>query len=108
MVCVLPGRPETLASFCRWVNILINELFPTFERPIKAYSGLSGAGHLVKSVLLVRNSASLICISLFFLVIIFVLRNDRPGFNFLFQNFRISQIKQFGLHSGFHINHFGS
>ena len=44
MVCVLPGVCDTLANDFRLVSILINDDFPTLERPIKAYSGLSASG----------------------------------------------------------------
>jgi len=39
MVIVLPGFEEIFASFFFPVSIFINDDLPTFERPIKAYSG---------------------------------------------------------------------
>jgi hypothetical protein len=44
------------------VNIFINEDFPTFDLPIKAYSGKRSLGHLLTSELLITNSAVLIFI----------------------------------------------
>src|SRR5690606_747352 len=41
---VLPGLPEVLARLLRSVSILIKEDFPTFERPINAYSGSGSLG----------------------------------------------------------------
>jgi len=41
---------------------LINELFPTFDRPMKANSFLVGAGHSLSSVDDFTNSALLIFI----------------------------------------------
>ena len=49
------------------VNILIRLDFPTFERPIKAYSGKMPAGHFFTSVLLITNSALVISIFLSFI-----------------------------------------
>lgn len=57
MVCVLPGVDDVLARLFRFVSIFIKDDLPTFDRPMKANSGLSGAGHLATSVLLIRNSA---------------------------------------------------
>lgn len=62
MSCVLPGVAEVLAIDFRLHSILIKEDLPTFERPINAYSGISGFGHFSKLVLLTTNSASLIII----------------------------------------------
>jgi len=39
---------------------LINEDFPTLERPIKAYSGKGDCGHFSTSELLIINRAVLI------------------------------------------------
>lgn len=44
MICVLPGVEEILAKPFIPQSILIKEDFPTLERPIKAYSGLSAGG----------------------------------------------------------------
>ncbi len=41
---VLPGVFDVLASLDWFVSILMSEDLPTFDRPIKAYSGLSGVG----------------------------------------------------------------
>ena len=60
MVWVLPGVDDVLARFLRCVSILIKDDLPTFERPIKANSGLSGMGHLLTCVLLIINSADVI------------------------------------------------
>ena len=48
------------------VNMLINDDFPTFDRPIKAYSARSGGGHLATSLLLTINFASLISTNNYF------------------------------------------
>jgi len=45
IICVFPGFVEILANPFVWDITLIKEDFPTLERPIKAYSGLSGLGH---------------------------------------------------------------
>ena len=64
MSMVFPGVEEVIASPLRPVNILMRLDFPTFERPIKAYSGNVPAGHFSTSVLLMTNSA--FDISIFF------------------------------------------
>jgi hypothetical protein len=51
---------EVLARFFLPVNILINEDFPTFDRPMKANSGFPSVGHFAISVFEMRNVASLI------------------------------------------------
>ena len=43
--CVFPGVELVLANAFRPVNILISELLPTLERPMKVYSGRSASGH---------------------------------------------------------------
>lgn len=54
---VFPGVADTLASaFCS-VNKLIKEDLPTLERPMNAYSGRSGAGHLEILGLLIKYFA---------------------------------------------------
>ena len=45
MSCVLPGVDEILAILLRVVTKLISDDLPTFDRPIKANSVLSGDGH---------------------------------------------------------------
>ena len=45
MTCVFPGLDEIRASPLMPQSILMSEDFPTFERPMNAYSGLSGFGH---------------------------------------------------------------
>lgn len=62
MCCVLPGLPEVLASLLLSVSILIKEDLPTFERPIKANSGLSGLGQAATSTLLTKYFADFISI----------------------------------------------
>ena len=64
MSIVLPGVDEVFANEPLPVSILMSDDLPTFERPIKAYSGLSPAGHLRTSLLLISNSALLIIIGL--------------------------------------------
>ena len=44
MICVFPGFEEVLARPSELQSILIKEDFPTFDRPMKAYSGFSGGG----------------------------------------------------------------
>jgi hypothetical protein len=56
----LPGFPDIFANDFLFVSLFINDDFPTLERPIKAYSGLSGAGHFFTSLLLITKRASLI------------------------------------------------
>ena len=46
MSCVLPGAAEVLATSLFLQSILINDDLPTLLRPIKAYSGRSGLGHM--------------------------------------------------------------
>lgn len=57
MVRVFPGVEDVFARLFRLTNRLINEDFPTLERPIKANSRLTGSGHREGSVLLTINSA---------------------------------------------------
>ena len=49
-----------MANPFRPVSMLMRLDFPTFERPIKAYSGKLPGGHLRTSVLLMMNSALVI------------------------------------------------
>ena len=58
--CVLPGFWEVLASSFTPVSMLIKELLPTLERPIKAISARSGLGHFARSLLLTKKVAFLI------------------------------------------------
>ena len=60
--CVLPGIEEVIASPFLLVSMLINDDFPTLERPIKAYSGKFPEGHFVTSVLLIIKRALFISI----------------------------------------------
>ena len=61
MSCVLPGVFEIFASFELLHNIFINDDLPTLLLPIKAYSGLSGFGHLSTEGLEIRYIAFVIC-----------------------------------------------
>jgi len=56
---VRPGSLLILA-ICVPASMLIKDDFPTFDLPIKAYSGNTGFGHLLMSVLLITNFAELI------------------------------------------------
>jgi hypothetical protein len=58
----LPGVDEVLASFLYPASIFISDDFPTFERPVKPYSGKSGGGHWSALAELFMNSALLIII----------------------------------------------
>src|ERR1043165_3599422 len=62
MVCVLPGLELTFASFVFPVIILMSDDLPTLERPMKAYSGLSGFGQAATFTLEIRYSADRISI----------------------------------------------
>ena len=57
MSSVLPGVADVMARPLRPVSMFMRLDLPTFERPMKAYSGLSCCGHLFMSVLLIMNSA---------------------------------------------------
>ena len=59
---VFPGVADVLASLLFLVSMLIRLDFPTLDRPIKAYSGMVVAGHLLTKELLIINSALLISI----------------------------------------------
>src|SRR5574344_832512 len=75
---VLPGVAEVFANFLLLHNILIRLDLPTFDLPMKAYSGLLSAGHIDTVGALRVNSAFFISIVLKF-------------FNFLnFFNFPLS------------------
>ena len=63
MSSVLPGVALVLARFFLPVSIFIRLDLPTFERPIKAYSGLVSFGHIDSIGALNVNSAFLISIS---------------------------------------------
>jgi hypothetical protein len=62
ITCVLPGVLDVLANPLRDVSILSKEDLPTFERPMKAYSGRSGGGQADNWVLLLKKRASRISI----------------------------------------------
>ena len=66
MSCVLPGVLDVFASFDWLVSILISEDLPTFERPMKAYSGLSGLGQPSTDGLLITYTAFVISIDYIF------------------------------------------
>ena len=59
---VFPGVADVLASFLLFVSILMRLDFPTFDLPIKAYSGLLSCGHIDSLGALNVNSAFLISI----------------------------------------------
>lgn len=63
MSLVFPGVTEIFANFLLFVRAFIKEDFPTFERPIKAYSGMVGFGHPSIVTALITNSAALIFIT---------------------------------------------
>jgi hypothetical protein len=58
----LAGVEEVFASFLWLVMVLISEDFPTFDRPINAYSGKSGSGQSLYVGALFRKMAFLTCI----------------------------------------------
>jgi hypothetical protein len=59
---VLPGVADVIANdFCP-VSMFIRDDLPTFERPIKAYSGILLSGHFATEGLLMRNRAEFIII----------------------------------------------
>jgi hypothetical protein len=60
--CVFPGFDEVFANSLTPVSILIREDFPTFDLPIKAYSGIRGGGHLSSVILLITNRTDLMII----------------------------------------------
>lgn len=49
---------DVIANFLRLVSIFISDDFPTFERPMKAYSWQCVSGHLPTLELLTSNLAS--------------------------------------------------
>ena len=55
MVRVFPGCLLTLAKFFRFNKQLINEDFPTFDRPAKANSGRNGLGRSLISTMLLTK-----------------------------------------------------
>ena len=67
MRSVLPGVADVLANFLLLVSILIRLDLPTFERPIKAYSGFVSLGHILTVGAESENSACFISIFLFIL-----------------------------------------
>ena len=57
MSCVFPGLDEVFAKeWCR-VSALIKEDLPTFDLPIKAYSGKGWLGQCSTDELLITNLA---------------------------------------------------
>ena len=60
IIRVAPGVDDTLARLRRPTNMLSRDDFPTFERPMKANSGIRSGGQPSRSVALVPNSAVLI------------------------------------------------
>ena len=62
MSSVLPGVDDVLASFLLRESILMRLDLPTFERPMKAYSGLVSFGHIDTIGAESVNSACLISI----------------------------------------------
>jgi hypothetical protein len=62
MSWVFPGVWDIFASpfFC--TSMFMSDDFPTLERPINAYSGITGGGNLSVLVLLNINSADLMII----------------------------------------------
>ena len=65
MSSVLPGFEDALAKSFWLHNRLMRDDFPTFDRPINAYSGMFPGGHFLKSELDMTNSAVLIIVVLF-------------------------------------------
>jgi hypothetical protein len=57
MSIVFPGVDEAMANPLCAVSILMRLDLPTFDRPMKAYSGNTPAGHFFTLVLLIINSA---------------------------------------------------
>ena len=62
---VLPGMADVLASFFLPHNIFIRLDFPTFERPMNAYSILLSFGHIDSRGALKVNSAVFISIAIY-------------------------------------------
>ena len=56
MSFVFPGVPDIFANFFFWQIELIKEDFPTFDLPIKAYSGINSLGQFLTVGLLAINS----------------------------------------------------
>ena len=71
----MPGVAEVFANFLLLHNILIRLDLPTFDLPMKAYSGLVSAGHIDTVGALRVNSA-------FFISIVFNFFNFFDFFNF--------------------------
>ena len=61
---VFPGVADVLANFLLFVSILIRLDLPTFDLPMKAYSGLLSFGHIDSIGALRVNSAFFISIFL--------------------------------------------
>jgi hypothetical protein len=60
--CVLPGVFEVFARLFWPVSILISDDLPTLDRPMNAYSGMSGLGQRSIFGLLTTNVADFISI----------------------------------------------
>jgi hypothetical protein len=60
--CVFPGVEEILAKPSTPVIMFISDDLPTFERPMKAYSGRSAFGQLFNAGKLPKNFIVLIII----------------------------------------------
>src|SRR5574344_2279316 len=75
---VLPGVAEVFANFLLLHNILIRLDLPTFDLPIKAYSGLVSAGHIDTFGALIVNSAFFISIDMSLVSINPWSKNSRP------------------------------
>jgi hypothetical protein len=60
MIRVFPGVEEVLARFFLPVSKLIREDFPTFDLPVKAYSGITGGGRSLIFGLLLTKLTDLI------------------------------------------------
>ena len=60
---VLPGVALVFANFLLFVSMLIRLDFPTFDRPINAYSGFVSFGHIDTIGADSENSACFISIS---------------------------------------------
>jgi hypothetical protein len=63
MSSVFPGVDEVFANRLLLVSILIRLDLPTFERPMKAYSGFVSLGHMLTTGADSVNSACLISIA---------------------------------------------
>lgn len=62
IIWVFPGVADVFASLLWFISMFIRDDLPTFERPIKAYSGLSGFGQPAIVGLLIKYLAERISI----------------------------------------------